>query len=212
MKSIYSIFSLLSSFGRLSPLQQFWWSIIIPSLGIIVFHWTPGSVLFYFVIELLNYWLCNLILLLFYAKANSNRERFLESLKFSLWYCVCLIGFYYYITAMGNSTNQSMEINVAFGQIIVVTIIYWAQFVYFVFSTKPKNNISIDKIIKEVSYRLTGVYFTLFCVIGYIFVFWTKTEIMNYALAFVLIFAKSLTDLVLVAVKLSNERNLKLKK
>lgn len=52
---------------------------------------------------------------------------------------------------------------------------------------------------------MTGIYLTLFCVMCFVFSFWSATDVANYALAFVLIFAKSLTDLVIAAVRMSDD-------
>jgi hypothetical protein len=100
MKNTYSIVSLLSSFVRLSPLHQFWLNLLIPVLGIILFHWTPGAVLLCFVIELVNYWLCNTILLLFFVSNETFKKRIVNALKFSFleyrlsgWFLPCHCAF-----------------------------------------------------------------------------------------------------------------------
>lgn len=99
-----------------------------------------------------------------------------------------------------------MATNITYGQIIEVTLIYWLQFVLFLYTTKPKNKMTQDAVIKDVWYRLIGVYMIIFCVIGYVFVFWQHTETMNYTLAFVLIFAKNLADLVVIAIRIRKEK------
>jgi hypothetical protein len=166
----------------------------------------PGAVLFYFMIELVNYWLCNLVLLLWFAKAHSLKERWMHSAVFSCGYWVSLVGFYLFISYMSDPKSTSMETNITYGQIITVTLIYWLQFALFLYTAKPKNKMTQEAVVKEVWYRLTGIYMTMFCVIGYIFVFWTHTETMNYALAFVLVFARSLADLVMIAIRISKEQ------
>jgi hypothetical protein len=105
MKNTYSIVSLLSSFVRLSPLHQFWLNLLIPVVGIILFHWTPGAVLFCFVVELINYWLCNTVLLLFFVSNESFKIRIANALKFSFWNIVCLIGFYFAIAHLSDFAN-----------------------------------------------------------------------------------------------------------
>jgi hypothetical protein len=193
-------------FTRFSPLRQFWLNILIPVCGILFFKWMPGAILFYFMIELINYWLCNLVLLLWFAKAPSPKERRKRAAVFSCWYWVSLVGFYLFISYMSDPKSASMATNITYGQIITVTLIYWLQFALFLYTAKPKNKMTQDAVIKEVSYRLTGIYMILFCVIGYVFVFWTQTETMNYALAFVLVFAKSFADLVMIAIRVSKEQ------
>lgn len=192
-------------FLRLSLFQQFLLSILIPCCGIIFFKWLPGAVLFYFMLELANYWLCNLVLLLWFAKASSTKERWKQAGIFTFWNWVSLIGFYLFVAVMSDSKSASMATNITYGQMLIVILIYWTQFAIFLYSATPKNKMTQDAIIKEVSYRLTGIYLTIFCVIMYFFVFWTNTETMNYALAFVLVFAKNLADLVLIAVRMSKE-------
>ena len=206
MKNTYSIVSLLSSFVRLSPLHQFWLNILIPAVGIIFFHWTPGAVLFCFIIELINYCLCNAILLLFYVTDQPANKRITNTLKFSFWFIVSLIGFYYFIAFMTNAKDSSMETNVTYGQIIAMTVLYWLQFIWYLGIEQPKGKITTAIINKEVSNRMTGIYLTMFCLIGYIFSFWSQTRVMNFAMAFVMIFAKNLTDLVLIAVEMGREK------
>lgn len=201
-----SIIRALSMFTRLSPLRQFWLNILIPVCGILFFNWVPGAVLFYFMIELVNYWLCNLVLLLWFAKVPSQKERRKRAAVFSLWYWVSLIGFYLFISYLSDPKSASMATNITYGQIITVTLIYWLQFALFLYTSRPKNKMTQEAVIKEVSYRLTGIYMILFCIIGYVFVFWTHTETMNYALAFVLVFAKSLADLVMIAIRVSRKQ------
>ncbi|MEI9954805.1 MAG: hypothetical protein WDM90_00475 [Ferruginibacter sp.] len=142
-------------------------------------------------------------MLLGFAKALSKKERWQNAGIFSFWFWVSLIGFYLYVAFMSDSKSASMATNITYGQIIGVTLIYWIQFVIFLASAKPKNKTTQDVIIKEVYYRLIAIYLTLFCVIGYVFVFWSQTEVVNYAMAFVLVFAKSFADLVLILVRMS---------
>lgn len=203
---ILILYCFLSTFIRLTPLRQLLLNILIPVCGIIFFHWLPGSILFYFIIELVNYWLCNLIMLLWFAKAPSVKERWKQAAIFSFWNWVSLIGFYLFIAFMSDAKSASMATNITYGQIIGVMLIYWLQFAIFLYTTKPKNKMTQDTVIKEVWYRLIAIYMTIFCVVGYIFSFWSQTETMNYALAFVLVFAKSLADLVLIAVRISKEQ------
>ena len=200
-----SVLRIVIKLLRLSVFQQFLVSVLIPCCGIIFFKWLPGAVLLYFMLEMVNYWLCNLLLLLGFAKALSKKERWQNAGIFSFWFWIFLIGFYLYVAFMSDSKSASMATNITFGQMIGVTLIYWIQFVIFLYSAKPKNKTTQDIVIKEVYYRLTAIYFTLFCVIGYFFVFWSQTEVMNYAMAFVLVFAKSLADLVLIAIRMSKE-------
>jgi hypothetical protein len=203
---MFSLIRIFSMFTRLSPLRQFWLNILVPVCGILFFKWLPGAILFYFMIELVNYWLCNLVLLLWFAKAPSQKERWKQAAVFSGWYWVALAGFYLFIGWMADPKSASMAMNIPYGQLIIVTLIYWLQFVLFLKTTKPKDKMTQEIIIKEISYRLTAVYMVLYCIIGYVFVFWTQTETMNYALAFVLVFAKSFADLVMMAVRVSNEQ------
>ncbi|MEP6674416.1 MAG: DUF6498-containing protein [Ferruginibacter sp.] len=200
-----SLLQIAIKFLRLSLFQQFLLSILIPCCGIIFFKWLPGAILFYFMLELVNYWLCNLILLLWFAKALSKKERWQNAGIFSFWFWVSLIGFYLYVAFMSDSKSASMATNITYGQMIGVTLIYWIQFVIFLYSANPKNKTTQDVVIKEVYYRLIAIYLTLFCVIGYVFVFWSQTEVVNYAMAFVLVFAKSLADLVFIAIRTSKE-------
>ncbi|MGC4104018.1 DUF6498-containing protein [Ferruginibacter sp.] len=203
---MFSLIRLLSMFTRLSPLRQFWLNILIPTGGILFYDWTPGTVLFYFMIELVNYWLCNLVLLLWFAKAPSESERWKNAATYCFWYWIALIGFYFYVSFMSDPKNPSMATNITYGQIIAVTLIYWLQFVLFLFTTKPKNKMTQEDVIKGIWYRLIAIFMVIFCIIGYVFVFWTNTNTMNYALAFVLIFAKSFADLVLMAARMSKEQ------
>ena len=136
MKNTYSIVSLLSSFVRLSPLHQFWLNLLIPVLGIILFHWTPGAVLFCFVIELINYWLCNTVLLLFFVSNETFKIRIVNALKFSFWNIVCLIGFYFAIAHLSDAKDVTMETNITYGQISVITLLYWFHFILFLRSIK----------------------------------------------------------------------------
>lgn len=188
---------------RLSPLRQFWLNIFVPICGIVFFHWTPGSVLFCFFIELINYWLCNTVLLLFYVKNEPTDKRIINALKFSFYFILSLVGYYYFIAYLSNTKDTSMNTNITYGQIIAMTILYWLQFAYYLRVEQPAGKISSAIINKEVSYRMTGIYLTIFCIICYIFVFWTNTNVMNYAMVFSMIFAKNLTDLVLIAVKMN---------
>ena len=208
MKNTYSIVSLLSSFVRLSPLHQFWLNLLIPVVGIILFHWTPGAVLFCFVIELINYWLCNTVLLLFFVSNETFKIRTTNALKFSFWNIVCLIGFYFAIAHLSDAKDVTMETNITYGQILVITLLYWFHFVLFLRSIKNKNFTS-NAIIHDVNIRLTCIYFGMFVIIGYGFIFWTKTKVMNYALVFVMIFVKNLADLVLISLKMSKQRKAK---
>lgn len=208
MKNTYSIVSLLSSFVRLSPLHQFWLNLLIPVVGIILFHWTPGAVLFCFVIELINYWLCNTVLLLFFVSNETFKIRTTNALKFSFWNIVCLIGFYFAIAHLSDAKDVTMETNITYGQILVITLLYWFHFVLFLRSIKNKNFTS-NAIIHDVNIRLTCIYFGMFVIIGYGFIFWTKTKVMNYALVFVMIFVKNMADLVLISLKMSRGRKRK---
>ena len=200
-----SLLQIVIKFLRLSLFQQFLLGILIPCFGIIFFKWLPGAILLYFMLEMVNYWLCNLILLLGFAKAASVKERWQSAGIFSFWFWVSLIGFYLYAAFMSDSKSASMATNITYGQMISVTLIYWIQFVIFLDSAKPKNKTTQDVVIKEVYYRLIAIYLTLFCVIGYVFVFWSQTAVVNYAMAFVLVFAKSLADLVLISIRMSKE-------
>jgi hypothetical protein len=200
-----SLLQIVIKFLRLSLIQQFLLSILIPCCGIIFFKWLPGAILLYFMLEMVNYWLCNMILLLGFAKALSKKERWQNAAIFSFWFWVSLIGFYLYVAFMSDSKSASMATNITYGQMIGVTLIYWIQFVIFLDGVKPQNKTTQDVIIKEVYYRLIAVYFTLFCVIGYVFIFWSQTELVNYAMAFVLVFAKSLADLVLISIRMGKE-------
>jgi Family of unknown function (DUF6498) len=191
---------------RLSPLQQFLLNILIPVGGIIFFKWLPGAILFYFMLEMVNYWLCNLILLLGFAKASSVKERWQRAGIFSFWFWAALIGFYLFVGFMSDAKSGSMATNITYGQIIGVVLIYWLQFAFFIYTMKPKNKMTQDVVIKEVEYRMTGIYLTLFCVICYVFSFWSQTETMNYALAVVLVFSKSLADLVLILIRYSKSQ------
>ena len=208
MKNTYSIVSLLSSFVRLSPLHQFWLNLLIPVVGIILFHWTPGAVLFCFVIELINYWLCNTVLLLFFVSNETFKIRTTNALKFSFWNIVCLVGFYLAIAHLSDAKDVTMETNITYGQILVITLLYWFHFILFLRSIKNKN-ITSNAIIHEVNIRLTCIYFGMFVIIGYGFIFWTKTKVMNYALVFVMIFVKNMADLVLISLKMSRGRKRK---
>lgn len=190
---------------QLSPFHQFWLNIIIPFCGIIFFHWTPGSVLFCFAIELINYWFCNAILLQFYVTNETTVARNKNVLKFSGYFIASLVGFYFFILMFADTKSDAMKTGVTYGQIIGMTALYWIQFGFYLWNTKPKGKITTASINKEVSYRLTGIYMVLICVMGYIFSFWSNTDVANYALAFVLIFAKSLVDLVFVAMRMSGE-------
>lgn len=205
MKNGFNIVSLLSSLVRLSPLHQFWLNILIPVCGIIFFHWTPGAVLFCFVIELINYWLCNTVLLLIYVSNETLKQRLLNALKFSFWNIVCLIGFYFAIAHLSNAKDASMETNVTYGQILLITFLYWLQFILFLRSVKDKTKFTSNAIIHDVNIRLTCIYLGMFIIIGYGFIFWTKTKVMNYALAFVMIFVKNMADLVLISLKMIRE-------
>ncbi|MGG9964797.1 DUF6498-containing protein [Ferruginibacter sp. SUN106] len=180
-------------------------SFLIPCCGIIFFQWLPGAILLYFMLEMVNYWLCNLVLLLVFAKAPSKKERWQNAGIFSFWFWVSLIGFYLYVAFMSDPKSASMATNITYVQMIGVTLIYWIQFVIFLATAKPKNKTTQDVIIKEVYYRLIAIYLTLFCIIGYVFVFWSQTAVVNYAMAFVLVFAKSLADLVLILIRMSKE-------
>lgn len=206
MKSTYSIFSLLTSFVRLSPLHQFWLNLLIPVAGILFFHWTPGAVLFCFVIELINYWLCNTVLLLFFVANETAKQRLLTALRFSFWNIVCLVGFYFAIAHLSNAKDASMETNITYGQIILITLLYWLHFILFLRSVKSKSQFNSKAIIHDVNIRLTCIYFGMFVIIGYGFIFWTKTKVMNYALVFVMIFVKNMADLVLISLKMSRGR------
>ncbi len=205
MKNTYSIVSLLSSFVRLSPLHQFWLNLLIPVVGIILFHWTPGAVLFCFVIELINYWLCNTVLLLFFVSNETFKIRITNALKFSFWNIVCLVGFYFAIAHLSDAKDVTMETNITYGQILVITLLYWFHFILFLRSIKNKNFTS-NAIIHDVNIRLTCIYFGMFVIIGYGFIFWTKTKVMNYALVFVMIFVKNMADLILISLKMSRGR------
>lgn len=200
-----SLLQIVIKFLRLSVLQQFLLSLLIPCCGIIFFKWLPGAILLYFMLEMVNYWLCNLILLLWFAKATSVKERWQNAGVFSFWFWVSLIGFYLYVAFMSDPASASMATNITYGQMIGVTLIYWIQFVIFLYSAKPKNKTTQDIVIKEVYYRLIAIYLTLFCVIGYVFVFWSQTAVVNYAMAFVLVFAKGLADMVLIAIRIGKE-------
>src|ERR1051326_4323434 len=199
------LFQIVIKFLRLSLFQQFLLSILIPGCGIVFFKWLPGAVLFYFMLELVNYWLCNLVLLLWFAKASSTKERWKQAGILTFWNWVSLIGFYLFVAFMSDPKSASMATNITYGQMLIITLVYWGQFALFLYSTKPKNKMTQDAIIKEVAYRLTGIYLAIFCVIMYFFAFWTNTETMNYALAVVLVFAKGLADLVLIAIRVSKE-------
>lgn len=187
-------------------LYHFWLNILIPCCGIIFFHWTPGSVLFYFFIELINYWLCNTVLLLFYVSEEDKKVRMMNVLKFSFYFIISLVGFYFFIVFLVDAKDSSMDTNVTYGQIITVTILYWLQFAFYLYKEKPKGKVTMAAINKEVSNRMTGIYFTIFCVVLYVFSFWSNTKVMNFAIAFVMIFAKSLTDLVIIVMKMSGEK------
>jgi hypothetical protein len=140
MKNTYSIVSLLSSFVRLSPLHQFWLNLLIPVVGIILFHWTPGAVLFCFVIELINYWLCNTVLLLFFVSNETFKIRIANALKFSFWNIVCLVGFYLAIAHLSDAKDVTMETNITYGQIISNYFIVLVSF-YFISSFHQKQKL-----------------------------------------------------------------------
>ena len=200
-----SLLQIVIKFLRLSLFQQFLLSILIPCCGIIFFKWLPGAILLYFMLEMVNYWLCNLVLLLGFTKAASVKERWQSAGIFSFWFWISLVGFYLYVAFMSDPKDASMATNITYGQMIAVTLIYWIQFVIFLDRVKPKNITTPNVVIKEVYYRLIAIYLTLFCVIGYVFVFWSQTAVVNYAMAFVLVFAKSLADLVLISIRMSKE-------
>ncbi len=200
-----SLLQIVIKFLRLSVFQQFLLSILIPSCGIIFFNWLPGAVLFYFMLEMVNYWLCNLVLLLWFTKALSKEVRWQNAGIFSFWFWLSLIGCYFYVGFMTDPKSLSMATNITYGQMIGITLIYWIQFAIFLFTAKPGDKTTQDVVIKQVYYRLTAIYFTLFCVTGYVFVFWSHTDVMNFAMAFVIVFAKGLADLVLISYRMNKE-------
>lgn len=205
MPSNNSPFSSIIKFTRFSPFYQFWLNIIIPFCGIIFFHWSPGSVLFCFVIELVNYWLCNTVLLQFYVTDEAISARNKNVLKFSGYFIASIISFYYFVAMFSDPKSEAMQTNVTYGQIIWMTALYWTQFGYYLWKENPKGKVTTASINKEVFNRMTGIYLVLFCIMCYVFSFWSNTDVANYALAFVLIFAKSLVDLVFVAMRMSDE-------
>ena len=190
---------------RLSPLHQFFLNILLPFCGIIFLHWTPGNVLFCFGVELVNYWLCNVVLLLFYVTEEPTNKRLYNAGQFSFYYLLSMVGFYFFIRFLSDPKNSSMQISMNSNQVIFIVALYWLQFINYLHITHPAGKIRTAEVNKEVMYRLTGIYLTLFCVVMYVFSFWSNTNVMNYALAFVLIFAKSLADLVMIARKIANE-------
>lgn len=197
------------NFVRLSPLHQFWINIIIPFCGLIFFHWTPGNVLFCFGIEMVNYWLCNVVLLVFYVTNESIENKLKHALRFSLYSITTIVGFFIFVHVMCDNKNPSMTIKMDVREIIVIILLYWVQFTYYLYAAQPKGKVTTFEITNDVMIRLTGIYLTVFCLVGYLFVFWSNTNIMNYALTFSLVFAKSLADLVMVARKVINEKKLK---
>jgi hypothetical protein len=204
-----SLLQIVIKLLRLSVFQQFLLGILIPCCGIIFFKWLPSAILFYFMLEMVNYWLCNLVLLLWFVKAPSKKERWQSAGIFSFWCWVSLIGFYLYVVFMSDSQSAFMATNITYEQMIGVTLIYWIQFIIFLYNAKPKNKTTQGVVIKEVYYRLIAIYFTLFCVIGYFFVFWSQTKVMDYAMAFVLVFAKGLADLVIISIRRAKELKIK---
>ncbi len=194
------------NFTRLSPLHQFWINIIIPFCGLIFFNWTPGNVLFCFGIEMVNYWLYNAALLQFYVTNESTENLNMKVIKFSFYSISSIVGFFFFVHIMCDNKNPSMAIRMDIREIIVIVLLYWVQFVYYLYVAKPLGKITSAEIINDVFIRLTGIYLTVFCLVGYLFVFWSNTNIMNYALTFSLVFAKSLADLVMVARKVISER------
>ena len=201
-----SFIQVLNNIIRLSPLRQFLLNILVPVFGIIFFNWLPGAILFYFMIEMANYWLCSLVLMLWFATAPSVTERRNRAISFTLWFWAGLIAFYLFIHFMSDPKAISMATNITWGQIIIVVLTYWAQFAVYLYRARAKGKMTQESIIKEVSYRMTATYMILFCIIGYVFVFWSQTAIMSYALAIVLVFAKSLADLVLIAIRYSRQQ------
>src|SRR4051812_42464555 len=155
-----SLLQIVIKFLRLSLFQQFLLSILIPCCGIIFFKWLPGAIVLYFMLEMVNYWLCSLVLLLGFTKALSKKERWQSAGIFSFWFWVSLIGFYLYVASMSDSKSASMATNITYGQMIGVTLIYWIQFVFFLYSSKPKNITTQDVVIKDVYYRLIAIYLT----------------------------------------------------
>lgn len=204
-----SFLQLLNNFIRLSPLRQFWLNILIPVCGIIFFGWLPAAILFYFIIEMANYWLCNLVLMLWFATAPSPMVRRKSAATFTIWFWAALFGFYWFTRFMSDPKADGMTTNITIAQVIAVVLIYWVQFVFYLYKTKPKGKMTQERIIKDVSYRMTAIYMVLFCVIAYVFAFWSQTAVVSYALAVVLVFAKSLADLVLIAIRYSQQQAVK---
>lgn len=186
-------------------MHQFLLNILVPVAGILLFNWTPGNILFCFGITMINYWLTNLALLLFFVKKEQVPQKISKALVFSFYFILSLVFFYLFIYVLSDRKNSSLHITMRPIQVLIITGLYWMQFYQFLAITKPSEKVDINRLTKEVSYRLTGIYLTLFCIIGYLFSFWSGTTIMNYALAFSLVFACSLTDLVLISVKMSSK-------
>lgn len=202
MNLLFSFIYTLRNVIRLSPLHQFLLNLLVPVAGILLFQWTPGNVLFGFGITMVNYWLANLVLLLFFIKKEQAPTRISRSLQFSFYFLLSLAGFYFFVDFLAGHQSHSIAITMRSLQVLLICLLYWLQFWRYLQVTRPAGRIDADRLTKDISYRLTGIYLTLFCIIGYLFSFWSGTNVMNYALAFALIFACSLTDLVLIAVKM----------
>ncbi len=194
---MYSLLSLLSGFIRLPPGKQALMNMAIPLCGLLFFNWMPAAVLVFFGVELLNYWLCNTVLLLLFVRNESIMQRVKNTFFFSLFFLLSIGGFCLLIVLLTGKNIAELLNSISQLQFLFIVSLYLLQFIIYLLVAKPAGKVTTVAIKREVYYRLTLTYFLFICY-AILFAFFAGSVTMGYVLAFILIFSKSLVDYILM--------------
>ncbi len=194
---MYSFISILSGFIRLPPGKQALMNMAIPLCGLLFFKWMPAAVLVFFALELLNYWLCNTVLLLLFVRNETVIQRVKNVFFFSLFFLLSIAGFCLLVVLLTGKNSAELLNSITQLQFLIIVSLYGLQFIIYILVAKPAGKVTTATINREVYYRLTLIYFLFICY-AILFAFFSGSITMLYVLAFILIFSKSFVDYILI--------------
>jgi Family of unknown function (DUF6498) len=180
-------------FVKLSPLQQFWLNLLLPLAGLALLNWTPGNVLFCFILEMCLYALFNFILVVFMSGGLKPGRRLYIGLLFILGFIIGTLAFFILIGYFFKGADPSMQVIMTPRQRQLTAGIYILHFFIYLIHTRPFGKINAARLQDEVSYRFTRIFGLLFLIL-ICFSFLRSSPFINYILVLSLIVAKGYVD------------------
>jgi hypothetical protein len=185
--------SLVLAFVKLSPLQQFWLTLFLPLAGLALLDWTPGNVLFCFILEMSLYALFNFILVVFMSGGMQPGRRLFVGLLFIMGFIIGTLAFFILIGYFFKGADPSMQVTMTPRQRQITAGVYILHFLLYLIRTRPFGKINAARLQDEVSYRFTRIFGLLFLIL-ICFSFLRSSPVINYILVLALIFAKGYVD------------------